>query len=307
MTKSRYRSDIWQPGILHAPISHVQEGRSLLDVPITWLPEQRPFCFLADPFGVWRNDHLHVFVEAYDYRDKHGVIQRFTYDANFKLVDQGGALRAKHHLSYPFIIEDAGEIFMLPEAHHSGKLTLYRAARFPDDWQKVCDLLPLPAVDASVVKHGALWWMFYALHGPDHRAMRELHVASAPQLTGPWTPHPQNPVRTGFETSRPGGTPFMAQGCLYVPTQDCRTEYGAALTLLRIDELTPTTWAATPTLNLPPSRVQTTFNDGLHTLSACGDVTLLDVKRIERSGLRALINLQRRFSLKHQWRRLTHR
>lgn len=298
MSWGRTHTDIWQVGILHAPIARLLESVSPGEIAITWLPTQRDFCFLADPFGVWRGEHLHVFVEAYDYRDKHGVIRRYTYDRKLTLCEKSPALEAKHHLSYPFIIEDGGEVFMLPEAHRSGKLTLYRAREFPNAWERVCDILDLPAIDASVIRHGEMWWMFYALPGPDDRAMRELHMASAPHLTGPWTPHALNPVRSSLESSRMGGAPFFTDGKLYLPMQDCTQTYGGAVTLLRVDDLTPQ-WNASAVRTITPTAFSTAFTDGVHTLSACGEVTLLDVKRIERSPRRLAIDLQRR------WRRMT--
>ncbi|MEI9904226.1 MAG: hypothetical protein WDN06_09755 [Asticcacaulis sp.] len=49
-------------------------------------------------------------------------------------------MRQPYHLSYPSLIRDGGEIYMLPEAHRSGKLTLYRAERFPDRWAPAADI-----------------------------------------------------------------------------------------------------------------------------------------------------------------------
>ncbi len=273
------------------------QGDALGSTRTTWLPAQPDFCFLADPFGLWRGERLHILAEHYDYRDKRGTIRYFSYDRNFNLVDDGVALSAPYHLSYPFLVQDGADIFMLPEAHQSGVLSLYRARTFPGSWEKVCDVMAGPIVDASLIKHQGQWWMFYALEGPDKRAMRELHVASAANLTGPWTPHPQNPVAKGFETSRPGGTPFVHEGALYLPVQDCSSTYGAAVTLLQIEQLAH--FAAKAARKLHPGELKTSFTDGLHTVSACGDVTLFDVKHTERSPKRALINLQRR------WRRLT--
>src|SRR4051812_4298387 len=224
MTFSLYSTEIWRPGILRAPIADVLAAPAA--IPIVWLPRPRDFCFLADPFGLWRDGHLHVFCESYDYRTKHGVIRFFTYDSALTLVREGEALHRDHHLSYPFLVEHAGEVYMLPEAHRAGKLTLYRARRFPDDWEPVADILDLPAIDASMVFHRGRWWMFHALPGPDRRAMRELHVAVADDLRGPWAPHPANPVHTGLAASRPAGTPFRMGEALYLPTQDCREAYG---------------------------------------------------------------------------------
>ncbi len=296
MSWGQFQTDIWQVGIVHAPIAQFLEPSPR---PVTWLPTQRDFCFLADPFGVWRDDHLHVFAEFYDYRDKHGVIRHYTYDRNFTLRAEGLALSAPHHLSYPYLIEDGGEVFMLPEAFRSGKLTLYRARDFPRGWEKVCDLLDVPAIDASVVKSGDNWWMFYALPGPDQRDCRQLHAAWAPKLTGPWTPHPMNPLRELRESSRPGGTPFAVGQHLYLPAQDCSHTYGGAVRMLRVDALTPTTWACTPQNLIEAKSFSETHMDGLHTVAACGNVTLIDVKRFDRSSQRRLIDWQRR------WRRMT--
>ena len=70
--------------------------------------------------------------------------------------------------------------------------------------------------------------------------------------------------------------------------QDCTRTYGGGIRPLRITRLTPTEFDAEPgdLIDSPPSFAP--FDDGLHTLSACGDVTLIDAKRIDRS-LRRLI------------------
>ena len=126
------------------------------------------------------------------------------------------ALSEPWHLSYPTLIEDGGELYMLPEGYKSGGLILYRCLRFPDQWEAVARIGEAAAIDATVVKHDGRWWMFHALPGPDDRAMRELHIAWADSLTGPWTPHSANPVLSGFQTSRPGGSAFLHDGALHL-------------------------------------------------------------------------------------------
>ena len=105
---------------------------------------------------------------------------------------EGDALRRDHHhLSYPFLIEDGGrDLHAAGSAPRAGKLTLYRARRFPDAWEEAGELLPLPAIDPSVIQWRGRWWMFYALAGADDRPNRELHRSPSPiDLTGPWRPH----------------------------------------------------------------------------------------------------------------------
>jgi hypothetical protein len=290
-----YQSDLWRPGIVHASLPEVLACSDTRALSITWLPDQAEFTYLADPFGIWQGDILHIFAEAYDYRTKRGVIHRFAYDKSFKLIDSALAMAAPHHLSYPFIIEHEEQIYMLPEAYESGRLTLFRAKEFPGGWEPVCDLLDQPAIDASVTHHNGLWWMFYTLPGPNRHAESALYVASSKNLTGPWKAHDQNPVQRGMESSRPGGTPVVVDGELLVPTQDCTQSYGGAINLLHVSDLTPTTWQARMTRHFAGKDFAGAWTDGLHTLSACGPVTLIDCKRIERSARRALINWQRRW------------
>lgn len=269
---------------------------------VVWLPPcESSFQFIADPFGIRRDGLLTIFVEAFDYRVRRGEIHYYQYDDGDQLVGQGVALAEPFHLSYPSLIEDGGELYMLPEGYKSGGLTLYRCVRFPDRWEPVAQLLDVPAIDATVVKHGDRWWAFYALPGPDDRAMRELHVAWADTLMGPWTPHLSSPVLSGFSTSRPGGTAFKHYGALYLPVQDCTATYGAAVEILRIDALTPTRFSASRATRLTPNGLLADHVDGLHTFSGCGDITFIDVKGIRSSPaegwIRAQFKLRRLFGL----------
>jgi hypothetical protein len=151
------------------------------------LPEQSDFTFLADPFGLWRDGRLPLFAEAYDCRTRHGVIDGLTLDENFAVADRRTVLREPWHLSYPFVFEAEGEIWMLPEAARSGGLKLYRATDFPDGREAVADLvLDVVPIDAAPFRHERRWWLFYS--GGSDLAARTgaLHAAWAEPLDGPW-------------------------------------------------------------------------------------------------------------------------
>jgi hypothetical protein len=284
--------DIWRCGFVRRSLQNVVETAGIDAREVTWLPAREAFQFIADPFGIERNGVLTVFAEAFDYRVRRGEIHFYQYDSADRLIRQGVALAEPFHLSYPSLIEDGGELYMLPEGYKSGALTLYRCVRFPDQWEPVKRLGDAAAIDATVVRHGDLWWMFYALQGPDDQAMRELHVAWATSLKGPWTRHASNPVRTGFETSRPGGTAFVHQGVLHLPVQDCTSTYGKAVSLLKINTLTPDRFDAEVTWRLEPDGLLDGFADGLHTLSGHGEVSFIDVKSVRRSSAEGWVRTQ---------------
>lgn len=296
---SPYRTELWHVGIVPAPAEQLLQPIGADVPPVVWLPLPGDFSFIADPFGVWRDGQLTVLVEAYDYRDKRGYIHYYHFNAALLLCGEGVALRADHHLSYPFVIEDGGEIYMLPEAHRSGKLTLYRARHFPTDWEPVATLLNAPAIDATLLRQGEYWWLFYTLPGADNAAMRALHLASSRTLMGPFVPHSANPVLSSLAHGRPGGTPFAHAGAVYLPMQDCRETYGGAVQLLRLGRLDAEGIEVTPVRHIQATEFSKEYTAGMHTLSACGAVTLIDVKKVNASWRRGWINMQRRW---RRWR-----
>lgn len=292
------RRDIWRLGLVRAPIQAVVEAGALDGFPIDWRPTGPPLTFLADPFGIWRDGTFNLFAEAYDYRTRRGTIVVQRFDAALQLLDQQTVLAEPWHLSYPFVFEAEGETWMLPEAHRSGTLSLYRAKAFPRTWERVASFgLDAPAVDATPFRWEGRWWLAYSPGGSRAARQAHLHLAFADRLTGPWTPHPANPVRVDRSSSRPGGTPFEDKdGGLVLPVQDCTTTYGGAVRLLRLLELSPHSFRAEAGGAITPPAQATPFLDGLHTLSGCGDLTLVDVKRVDRSPGGFAVELGRRLS-----------
>lgn len=292
------KSDLWHVGLARAPFARFLAPATLpaLRDEIVWLPDPGPWRYVADPFGVQRGGTTHVFVEAYDYRIRRATIEHHAFDAGLVWQGRETVLAQPFHLSYPYLIEQDGEVFMVPESNGAGEVALYRAHRFPGGWERETVLLPhLRAADASPVRHDGRWWMFFTMVGTRGRDRSELHAAYADALTGPWRLHPQTPALVDRGGARPGGTPFVdATGALVLPVQDCRGTYGAALRFLRFTTLNPQEIrCAHLDLRLTGDLVSPEHPDGFHTLSACGDCTLFDVKRVTRSLGRYAIDLQR--------------
>jgi len=288
------RKDIWCPAIVSAPAEEIARRGSIEGLRTTWLPAMSSFRFLADPFGLWREDRLHLFVETYDYRVRIGAIEMLVYDWTLNLVDRRMVLEEPWHLSYPFVFEAEGETWMLPEAHRSNKLTLYRSAGSLARWEPahVISLDHVP-VDATPVFHDGLWWLFYTSASREQDKMSALHVAYAETLTGPWRPHPANPVRINIASTRPGGTPFVLDGQLVLPVQDCTSTYGGAIRFLAIDTLTTERFGAEPHSGISAPAAFRPYVEGLHTFAAAGPVTLIDVKRTELSAEGLSIEVRR--------------
>lgn len=278
------RTDQWQSGIIRAPLSTILQAGSLDGLSVQWIGNDHGMRFLADPFGIWHQNHLYVFAEAYDYRTKCGKIDVLVYDSELTFQHRKRVISEPWHLSYPVVGEHEGHFWMLPEAHRSGKLSLYRATNFPDEWKKD-DLFsfPVAAIDASPLYFQGRWWMFFSPPGTALQKKSELHCAFADSLTGKWHLHPQNPIRVDVASARPGGTPIIDGDIILLPTQDCTQTYGGGISLVRISGLDTQRCETSleSTLKAPPSFAP--WTDGLHTLSAAGSVTLVDAKRISHS------------------------
>lgn len=278
------RKDIWKIGIVAQSVGAVLAAGRIAG-PVHWIAEEPDFQFLADPFG-WRDDQgrLAIFAEHYDYRTRHGTIERLLFDDAMQMVDRRPCLVQPWHLSYPHVFAGEGATWMLPEAHRSGALTLYRDHGGLVDWRPECriDLDCIP-VDASILWHGGRWWLFYAPATSRRTKIAHLHLAWADRLSGPWTAHPGNPVRVDPRSARPGGTPMVIGDRIMLPVQDCATTYGGAIRPLWIDRLDERAFIASAGDALTPPASAEDFSEGMHTLTGCGDVTLFDVKRIDRS------------------------
>jgi hypothetical protein len=244
---------------------------------------------------MWRDGQLFVFVESYDYRVRIGGIDVLCFDAGLRLKWRKPCLRESWHLSYPFVLEDGATTWMLPEAHRSGTLRLYRAVEFPLRWQVAATIeLDTVPVDATPVKFQGRWWLFYSPATSKRDKISRLHVAWADALTGPWHPHPGNPVRVDVSSARPGGTPLLIDGQLVLPMQDCRSTYGGAIRPLHVRQLTTTAFEAEAGAAIAAPAGYAPYVEGLHTMASCGTHTLVDAKYIDR-GLGGLaIDLGRR-------------
>jgi hypothetical protein len=264
------REPDWRIGIVPARIESALDGT--LPEP-TWLPAPAGH-FHADPFGLVRDGTLHVLFEDYDHVAGIGTIAHVAVAPDGSVSEPQTILAPGVHASYPFVVEDDGGIFLLPETSAAGELVLYEADPFPTAWRPVATLLPsTPAVDATLVRHSGTWWLFATR--ADLGENQSLSIWHAPRIVGPWTAHVRNPVKVDVRSSRPGGTPFVVDGTLHRPAQDGSRRYGGRIVLNRVDVLTPTDFREVPVATVEPWP-DTRQSDGVHTLSAAGDRVLVD-------------------------------
>ncbi|HET9850877.1 MAG TPA: hypothetical protein VFP56_00060 [Candidatus Limnocylindrales bacterium] len=269
---SLVRHTEWSVGHVRRPIEGWLDDGSTPAV--SWLPH-RPGRYAADPFGIEVGDATHVLFEDFDQRRTRGVISAATIDAHGIWSEPEIVLDTRSHASYPYLVQTDGETWLIPETSDVAEVRLYRALELPHRWTLEARLLEQTHVsDATVVRHQGRWWMFGTSRG---RGVDEaLRIWHAPALTGPWQPHELDPVKIDARSARPGGTPFVRDGVLYRPAQDCSIRYGGRLAINRVEVLDERRFAEAPIRFVEPIPA---FPDGLHTLSAAGSASLIDGNR----------------------------
>jgi hypothetical protein len=238
--------------------------------------------YYADPFLIERDGKTWLFFEDYDYATSLGDIACAEVLGNGTLGSVQTVLKKPYHLSYPCLLEDGGALFMIPEAGDSGRIELYRCTEFPARWEFEQELLPLPGLDTTVFKADDLYWMFTSI--PEPRAKtRQLRLYSATRLTGPWSPHPANPISSDIRWNRGAGAIVRDGNRLFRPSQDCGRRYGYSFSFNEIVTLTRTEYVERPVLTVGPG-----WREGLvatHSYARCGDVEAVDAAtRIPRSS-----------------------
>ncbi|MDQ0446252.1 glucosamine inositolphosphorylceramide transferase family protein [Methylobacterium aerolatum] len=230
--------------------------------------------FYADPFAVSRNGAVTLFVEEYDYARGKGVISAVPFGQDGPVGRPEAVLELDTHLSYPFVFEADGEVWMIPESCGTRSIDLYRAERFPGGWRHEAVLIPnVVASDPTLLRHGGRWWLFATVREGGSYS-DSLHLWFADDFRGPWTAHPRNPVLIDVATARPAGPVVSRDGMLIRPVQDCRGGYGSALGLARIMRLDEDGFV---------QRLETRLAAGadwpgtrLHTYSAAGAFEFID-------------------------------
>lgn len=89
----------------------------------------------ADPFLFEYDGKTYVFAELYDYVRRRGVIG--YYIINEKSDRKWHPIIVEnYHLSYPYVFEDSGNIYIMPESSKADSLYLYECIDFPEKWKK---------------------------------------------------------------------------------------------------------------------------------------------------------------------------
>ena len=231
--------------------------------------------FWADPFPIQRGGKSYIFFEELPRAGGRAHISVIEVDRLGRASSPVRVVERDYHLSYPFLVEDEGQLYMVPESAENRTIELYRCIDFPGKWRRERVLVDhIFAADATLHRHGGRWWMFANVAANGAEIHDELHVFTSDKLTGEWKPLDINPVKSDVRGARPAGKLFEQDGHLYRPAQICAPLYGTGISLQRVTRLDLEGFEEHEERRILPAPGEGVL--GLHTMNRAGDLSVTD-------------------------------
>ena len=257
--------DDWQSTVLHK----------------STIVKNPPGRFFADPFLYHKNGKSYCFLEDYEFSKRKGRISvlELTPEGDRYI---GVAIEETFHLSYPFVFESEGDLFMCPESHENSDIRLYKCVEFPLKWELAKVLMSgIDAADTSLLKNNGEWWLLTnvctAAIG-DHNS--ELHIFSSKDLfSDHWNPHKKNPVIFDAEKARNGGLLNDGKNFYRVFQKHGWNRYGESCGVSKIVELSEDAFIEEEMFTLQPQ-----FMDGvkgIHSYSQSNGIVAFDLLTVK--------------------------
>lgn len=210
-----------------------------------------PTIIVADPFLFEYKGKLYLFYESKGLYTP-GVLMMTSTSDLAHWSKPVVVLEEPFHLSYPWVFEEEGKVYMIPETGQDGSIRLYEAT---DDslssFRLVKKLLEQPEKieirmgygDSSIYKKDGKYYLMTMLQYREPVNVLELYISD--KLEGPYTVHPCSPITISNKVGRDAGCWIEHQGKLLRVSQDCTHRYGDNVHVSEITKLSPTEYEET--------------------------------------------------------------
>lgn len=213
------------------------------DIDSVWW-KWKPLLTQADPFLFVKDDTLYLFFEkVYAGKREWGRIAMMKTKDLAHWTEPIDVLSLSYHLSFPFVFEDNGEVYMIPESNEADAVCLYRANDDLTEFTFVRNLVEQPRTkdicfnycDSHLLKKDGIYFLFTSV---SYNWKYDLELFYTDDLlNGQFQKHPMSPVCQGNEYGRCGGSIIHLDEHFYRITQDCHTRYGENVSVMKIENL----------------------------------------------------------------------
>ena len=243
----------------------------------------------ADPFLFEKNSRTYLFVEMFDNVTEKGLIGYSEFIGG-KFTQPQVVLEEKFHLSYPYVFEENGIVYMMPETRDNGCIQLYRAVKFPTEWVKDRVIVKIKdAVDTVIDGENIITSVITS--PVEMETQLEIYDIKTGNETF------SNPVKNADQISRGAGRIFMHGNKKIRPAQNCtNAEYGTGLIFYEMKK-DGNGYDEEKYSVLLPSQISCGKEkiSGVHTYARTDEIEIVDVKKKRKNLKRIYWIIKKKF------------
>ena len=187
----------------------------------------------ADPFIVNHSNSNYVFFEEYNYKKGHISVSKIYENSSEYL---GRIIDEKFHLSFPFILKNQSQYYLIPESSEDNSIKLYSCKSFPMKWEFKMNIINnIDCADSIILKHKNLFFILTSERIEGYHNSYKIFYSDKLE-TNNWKPHKQNPVMIN-RYSRNAGLFYEKSKLILVYQQYDFNGYGNNIKLFELNEL----------------------------------------------------------------------
>lgn len=223
-------------------LTGVQQYRPVLKLDIDSLIKAKPLLTQADPFLYVKGNTLYLFYES-QRSGARGLIRMMKTDNLVDWTEPLTVLQEPFHLSFPFVFDHCGSIYMIPESQVTDSIRLYRGNEDLNGFTLEKILLSKPRTpdikfnfcDSHILKKDNLFYLFTSVA---YKWTYHLELYYTDDLLHhEFVKHPSSPIYVGNDFGRSGGSIIHLDDYFYRISQNCSKGYGGNISLHRITAL----------------------------------------------------------------------
>ena len=192
----------------------------------------------ADPFLINYNNIDYIFFEEIENQKGHISLTKINKNSSEYL---GKIIDEDFHLSFPFIFEDKGRYFMIPESCNDKSLRLYESKDFPFQWKFKMKLIKdVDFADSIIIKSKEIYFILTSERIEGYHNSYKIFYSKDLESTD-WKPHKLNPIMIN-NYSRNAGMFIDKEKIILVFQQYNFNDYGNNIRLFELNKLSTSTF-----------------------------------------------------------------
>lgn len=232
--------------------------------------------WFADPFVFKFKESSFIYFEEFNVKDNIGSISciELLNDNSYKYLGQ--VVKEKFHLSYPFLFDFKGVIYMVPESSKDNSIRLYKCVSFPLKWTYQYNLMDnINAADTNIFFHDNKYWLTTNVdptNKGDQNSILNCYYSDSP-ISKEWIEHNNNPIQFRNGARNAG---YVNNKNIKISQKFSFNEYGKSLEISEIEELNINSYKEKKLHEIHPKFFKNAI--GIHHLSSNDEYTVFDVK-----------------------------